>query len=156
PDNYVWAFVPGSEVGDYCEYLDVAYQRDVGPYQVQRTWSNAAAKAGHDPCVPAPDGEIYVAAAPVLPDSISIQGFNGNVTTKGVTIPVGMSKTIDVKLYSDAPLTSDFFRVDAFDLTSFFGASPPDLTFSWDRTWGRNGDTLHLTITRMHAPTELP
>lgn len=154
PEHYIWAYVPGAEIGDYCEYLDVAYQKLVGNYMVQRTWSNAAAKAGHDPCVPAPPDQIYVAAAPVLTEDGSIDGFNGPVTTKTVTIPVGMSKTIDVKLYSDD--ATDDFTVDALDLASYFGAGSAELTFAWDKTTGHNGDTLHLTITRKTAGQFIP
>src|SRR5262249_40373050 len=154
PDHYVWAYVPGAEAGDYCEYLDVAYQKLVGNYMVQRTWSNAAAAAGHDPCVPSPPDQVYVGAAPVLTESGTIQGFNGNVTTKTVTIPVGMSKTIDVQLYSDDQ--TDDFTVDAIDLASYFGGGAAELTFAWDKTTGHNGDTLHLTITRKSAGQFIP
>ena len=59
-----------------------------------------------------------------------------------------MTKTIDIALYSDAPTTD--WAVKAIDAAQLFG-SPQELTFSWDKTMGNNGDVLHLTITRVAA-----
>ena len=152
PDHYIWAYVPGAENGDYCEYLDSAYQKLVGPYDVQRTWSNAAAKAGHDPCVPAPPTP-YVAAAPIMPDMVMIDGQTGPVMTQAVKVPLNMSKTIEVQLYSDQP--TDDFQVSADDLAGSFGGTA-ELTFTWDKTSGKNGDKLMLTITRKANGTQIP
>jgi hypothetical protein len=144
PDHYVWAYTPGAEVGDMCEYVETAAQQLVGNYYVQRTWSNASAAAGHDPCVPAPTP--FMGAAPMLMDSASIPSIHsGNVTTKGVQVPLGTPKTIDVVLFSDAP-TSDY-TVHATDVAHFMG-QPTELSFAWDAQTGHNGDKLHLTITR--------
>ena len=152
PDNYIWAYVPGAEIGDYCEYLDAAYQKLVGPYTVQRTWSNASAMAGHDPCVPVLSTP-YVSAAPVMPDMVTINDGQSTTMTKGVKVALDQSVTIPVQLYSDAP-TEDF-TVDAIDVDSEFTGGSPELTFSWDKTTGHNGDTLHLTITRKANGTQL-
>ena len=146
--NYVWAYTPAAENGDYCEYLDSAYQRLVGNFLVQRTWSNAAAKAGHDPCVPALAGP-YVAAAPILIDDAPIGDTTGTVTTKAAKVPLGMSKTIEVQLFSDQP-TADF-TVSAIDVAADFQGAPAELAFQWDKQSGHNGDKLHLTITRKVA-----
>jgi hypothetical protein len=144
-DHYIWAYTPGAEVGDMCEYVGTAMQRLVGNYLVQRTWSNAAAAAGHDPCVPALAAP-YMGAAPMLQDSEQIASIHsGMVTTKGVQVPLGMSKTIDVVLFSDAP--SADFSVHADDVAQFMGGSP-ELSFAWDQLSGHNGDTLHVTVTR--------
>ena len=62
--------------------------------------------------------------------------------TKGVQIPVGTSKTIDVRLLSDAP-TSGPWKVTAVTVSE----SAPSLGFSFDRNTGVNGDVLKLTIT---------
>jgi hypothetical protein len=149
-DDYIWAYVPGGEVSDFCEYVDTANQRLVGPYMVQRSWSNAAAMAGHDPCVPAPNLP-YQAAAPVFTEQVSLDSFyNGTIMTKGLQLGVGMSKTIDIALFTDAPAPD--FLVGATDVNAFLGG-PADLTFAWDRQNGNNGDTLHLTITRQSAGT---
>ena len=145
-DHAIWGFTPGAENGDFCEYLPTAYGKLVGEFSVQRTWSNAAALAGHDPCVPAVAGP-FVGAAPKLDEVVGMtDGPNGPQMTKGVKIPMGMSKTIDVVLWSDAE-TADV-SVEAIDVAKD-GGSPAELTFVWDRTTGHNGDTLHLTITRV-------
>jgi hypothetical protein len=77
---------------------------------------------------------------PVLGDDIAL----GKVTTHGVKIPVGQSKTIEVDLFSDAATGN--WSVNAFD-TAQLQKQSPRLQFSWDRTSGKNGEKLHLTIT---------
>ncbi len=59
-----WTLSVNSEIGDLCvlaPYVTV----DAGLY-AQRIWSNAAADAGKDPCVPNPPGEIYYTVSPSL------------------------------------------------------------------------------------------
>jgi hypothetical protein len=52
---------PGGELGDLC----LGTQWAEGGYTYQRGWSNAAAAAGGDPCVPAyPSAKYYNASAP--------------------------------------------------------------------------------------------
>jgi hypothetical protein len=52
----VWpAIFSGSEVADLCGWTDWPVTTNEGSYVVVRSWSNLAAAAGHDPCVPAPD-----------------------------------------------------------------------------------------------------
>ena len=136
-DHILWEFVlGGGETGDMCAQFAASYvtPSDLG-FMVQRAWSNASAKAGHDPCQPA-DKSPYFNSMPVLKDKISI----GGGTTKGVHIPIGSSATIDVELFSDAD-TGGPWTVSATD-TSGAGA----ITFDWDRTSGQNGEKLHLTI----------
>jgi hypothetical protein len=143
-DHYIWGRYPGAETGDLCEFVATAHARILGGgiYAAQRTWSNAAAAAGHDPCVPAAAGP-YKAATPVLDDPITVTTRNGSLTTKGVSIPVGTSKTIEVDLWSDGP-TNDFM-VNAYDI------SGGQLTFTWDKQTGKNGDKLMLTINHVKA-----
>ena len=146
--HLIWEFAPGGEVGDMCEFVGLAAQRLVGNFAVQRTWSNMSAAAGHDPCVPVL-ATPYVSAAPMLTDDASLDdGMGHSLTTKGVQIPVGMSKTIDIALYSDAP-TADW-TVKAYDAAQIYGQSK-ELTVSLDKSTGNNGDILHLTITRVAA-----
>lgn len=147
-DHIVWEFAPGGEVGDMCEFVGEASQPLVGNFYVQRTWSNVSAAAGHDPCVPVLSTP-YASAAPMLTDSASFDDGTGMPkTTKAVKIPVGMSKTIDIALYSDAP-TADW-TVKAIDAAQIYD-SPKELSFTWDKTTGNNGDVLHLTVTRVAA-----
>lgn len=140
--HVAWASVlGGTEVGDMCADQPHSFYTpgDVGTI-VQRSWSNAAAKAAHDPCQPG-DGTPYFNAMPLLTDAV--QG--GGIVGKGVTIPAGQTKTVEVDLFSDAP-TSGPWTVDAVDAVTQKNL-PPQLTFSWDRTTGKNGDKLQLSIT---------
>jgi hypothetical protein len=131
-------------------------------YMIQRSWSDAAAAKSRNPCVPAPAAP-YFNSMPVVSDTVSFNesayAFSG--TTRGVTIPVGQSKTIDLQLFSEAP-TAGPWTVSAYDYESFFctptpsiPCPPPNLALALDGTTGQNGDTLHLTITVMSADTAL-
>jgi len=142
-DHLIWSFEPGAEVADMCDLEPQSFQPLVGSYFVQRSWSNASALAGHDPCVPVL-AQPYFVAAPVLTAKQQITFQSQVATTNGIQIAVGDTKTIAVQLFSDAP-TSDW-TVDAIDV-----AQPAGFTFSWDKTTGNDGDTLHLTITRTSA-----
>jgi hypothetical protein len=144
PDNYVMAFSPGAEVGDYCEDVNTAYVRLFGGFEVQRTWSNAASLAGKDPCVPSTGA--YVAAVPMFTGQLKMDDYyGGTVMTRGVSIPVHTSSEVDLQLISDRP--TDDFTVEVADAATFGGGSP-ELTFALDKDTGKNGDILKLTVTR--------
>ncbi|HEY2365215.1 MAG TPA: hypothetical protein VGH87_02475, partial [Polyangiaceae bacterium] len=81
-DHLVWSYVPGAEVADMCDLEPSSFQPLVGSYFVQRSWSNASALAGHDPCVPAL-AQPYFAAAPVLTAQQDITFQSQVMTTKG-------------------------------------------------------------------------
>jgi hypothetical protein len=139
PHRY-WGLPSGQELGDLCVNQTAFYTpADVG-YVVQRTWSNQAIAKGHDPCVAAPVGLPYFNAVPSLGDTVALPAV-GNV--KGVHIPAGASRTIDVHLFSDGPTAP--FTVSAFELSLF--DSVDHLSLSFDDPTGQNGQVLHLTIT---------
>jgi hypothetical protein len=150
-DHLIWAVLGGGEAGDLCEPEGAAI--DITPteigHAVQRTWSNVAARASHDPCVPKIAG-AYFAAAPLLTETVTFtSSLTGSVTTQGITIPVGQSKTIEVDLFSDGD-TGGPWTVSAADVLSSYYSSygfAPSMKFAWDRTEGGNGEKLHLTIT---------
>jgi hypothetical protein len=150
-DHIIWALLGGGEAGDLCEpegpAIDITPQ-DVG-HLVQRTWSNAAARGSHDPCVPGIAGAFFD-SAPVLPETVTFSSsLTGTVTSRGITIPVGQSKTIEVDLFSDGD-TGGPWTVQADDvLSAYYGSYglKPTMSFEWDRTQGVNGEKLHLTIT---------
>jgi hypothetical protein len=146
-DHLAWMLMPLSEVGDMCSYRWAPLLRpaDVG-YAVQRTWSNVAAKAGHDPCVPSVAGQPYFNAAPVLNEDVDISGAIGlgSETTKGVKIPVGQTKTIDIVLFSDGKIAAPM-SVSAMDAAELNGTEKT-LELTLDRSHGVNGEKLHLTI----------
>jgi hypothetical protein len=143
-DHAVWEMILLGEDGDLCaQFQDSFYKPSGFNYSVQRSWSNASAAAGHDPCAPSLAGEVYFNAAPVLNDTVSFnfQGQSGQ--TKGVSIPVGQSKTIDLDLYSDAAIGA--WALQASDLQS------NTLKFAFSQSSGSNGDKVKLTITVLQA-----
>ncbi|MDB4958784.1 MAG: hypothetical protein JWO36_6353 [Myxococcales bacterium] len=150
-EYYAWPLAMGGiEVGDMCAFLGDNYFTDpeVG-YLTQRIWSNHAASAFHDPCLPIPSGQgPYFAAVPETPDLVTLAfGGGQTLTMDGVNIPLLGRKTIKVRLASEAPLAD--WTVAAIRMGRG-GASP--LAFQLDRTSGHNGDTLLLTITALSQP----
>jgi hypothetical protein len=145
---YVGSF--GGEVADMCQdNTDSNYTPPGSTYMVQRSWSDAAARAGTNPCVPVPPTGPYFNSYPTFPDMVSLTGqaLPFNVTTPGVQIAVGQSKTIDVVLHSEAP-TSGPWTVTVQDLTAYAAGDPSMAAtdVSLDKTSGSDGDVLHLTI----------
>ncbi len=146
-DHLVWALFPLPEVGDMCTFAADAYFKpsEIG-YTVQRTWSNASAAAGHNPCVPAASG-VYFNAVPVLKEKIPMDfGSGQSADTLGVKVAQGKSATVDLVLYSDGP-TSGEWNVAVYDMGQYMGGTQ-ELSFGLDKDTGKNGDTLKLTITR--------
>ncbi len=145
-DHISWTFALGAgEVGDMCAQYDSSFYKDseIG-YVVQRSWSNAAAKAGQEPCVPVPASELpYFNASPQLPDYVSL----AIGTTKGVKVPVGMSKTIELDLFSSAAMSGPM----TVSISSFGGgggmSTKPPVTFALDKTTGVNGEKIKVTVT---------
>jgi len=148
-DHLYWMFaIGGGEVGDLCAQDPTSFQQLPGlDYTVQRSWSNASAMAGHDPCVPTLANEVYFNAVPVLEDTITL---GGSYTMRGVQIPVGSSKTIDLQLFSDGD-THGAWSVKAIDAQQLQGGKSSSFNFKLDRDSGRNGEKLHLTIESVKA-----
>jgi hypothetical protein len=154
----------GGEVGDMCAQFDGSFTKFAElPYLVQRTWSNKAALAGQDPCVPPLPGEVYFNAAPELNDSLSVSVFGQTITEKGVQIAVGQSKAVDIDLWSDASTNGPFY-VHLDDVSSLNSGGSPLLSFKFSPddpvvtcptgdppgavcVSGQNGQKLHVTIT---------
>jgi hypothetical protein len=146
-DHLFWLLAVGSETGDMgTGHGPSAYAVFPGlASKAQRCWSNKAALALHDPCVPYATGEAYFNAAVVLPDPkvLSLGGgtkYNSHV----VKIPVGESRDVEIDLFSDAP-TSGPWTVDLVDVASLGG--PASLKFVADRPGGVNGEKIHVSIT---------
>jgi hypothetical protein len=145
-DHLIWTYLTGGEVSDMCEYDTDSNITPAGAtYMIQRSWSNAAAKAGKQPCVPVPAGAPpYFNSMPALPDTVTLDWYGSAVQTKGVHIPVGQTKTIDLKLFSEAETGP--WTVTAYDLNDYLGTGTKHLDLSLDKTTGKNGDVLKLTI----------
>jgi hypothetical protein len=74
------------------------------------------------------------------------------IATRGLVIPVGESRTIDVNLFSTAP-TSGPWKVIPYDLDAVVNGAAPNLSLSLDKDTGESGDTLHLTIKSLTEDT---
>jgi hypothetical protein len=144
-NDEIWTWATGGEIADMCQYDDDANVTPAGAtYMIQRSWSDAAAKAGKNPCVPAPL-EPYFNSVAELSDTVTFDAGNGPVKTQGAKIAVGQMKTIPVHLFSQAP-TSGPWTVTAYDLDAWLNGTGARLMLSLDKGTGSNGDTLQLTI----------
>ena len=139
PEHRAWGVDFGSEVADLCdEVVEPATVKEPSfPYVVSRSWSNAAAKGLHDPCVPAV-GSVYFAAAPIVQDTVGLG--------QGVFIRSGETRTVEIDLLADGDPGGPW-QVELIDAESFRGVTAPRLAFKLDRTTGTRGDKLHADIT---------
>jgi hypothetical protein len=138
PKFRAWEIEKGAEVGDMCEGDPSAYVTPAGfANRMQRTWSNAAATAFHDPCVPAPAGAYFNSVA-IEPDII-----DAATQLPGTRIGLGQTRTIEVQLSSDGP--SAAWTLDGVDDTHA-------LSFAFDPPSGENGDIVRLAITANAMP----
>jgi hypothetical protein len=138
----------GSEVADMCENDPEAYYAFSDfPYTVQRIWSNKAALAGHDPCVPELPNTVFFNAVPELPDTGPFDYYGSTVDVSSISIPVGGTKTVYLDLYSDGSVPD--WDVTVFDLNVFNGAPANQalLTINQTVTTGNNGDRIPVEIT---------
>ena len=147
-----WALtIGGGEVSDMCEANGSSYTKfQELPYAVQRSWSNAAILAGHDPCVPAPSSPPYFTAVPRLEDPIPWGAGLQQIDMMGVVVPVGESRMIELDLISDGD-TGGPWTVSVRNQRTGGGAQTGPLSFTLDRDSGRNGEKIHLTITSVQA-----
>jgi hypothetical protein len=151
-DNIIWTLTTGGEAADLCTFDPDAFLiPDGSTYMVQRSWSNAAAKAGKDPCLPSVGGAPFFVAEPALVDAVSLKGVP--VATRGVKVPIGQTKTIDVLLRSDVA-SEEPWNVEVFDFTEFFGGAP-NLALALDKASGKRGDTLKLSIEALSVNPDL-
>ena len=150
-DHFAWAFVVGDgEVADMCSVLKDAYahpaEADLSAFTVSRSWSNQAASAGSDPCVPHAPGEgAYFNAVPEATE-VPFVADGQSYQTLGTRIAVGQTKTVEVDLASQGP-TGGAWSVSLLDYGAAYGNPKVlDLTLT-GATSGVNGDRLTLQIT---------
>jgi hypothetical protein len=150
-DHIAFNFMGGGEVGDMCENLRASHVQMPGvAHPFQRSWSNAAAAASSEPCVPALPGEVFVSALPVIDETVQLpDGQGGTFPTKALTLDVGETRDVDVQLFSDGPV--DLFGVNVFDLNEFEGFGSPELALRLNSRSGKNGEILHLSVTVLQA-----
>lgn len=119
-------------------------------FDVQRSWSNVSAAAGHAPCVPAVAGPYY-AVTPLDMVNISLNlapiGGGSNAQTQGYAIAKGATKTFPVGFRSDGP-TSGPWTISASEGNPLLGGSQGShITVSIDTPTGQNGDIAYVTVT---------
>jgi hypothetical protein len=145
-DDIVWTLVTDGEVADMCEFNDDANVIPPGStYMVQRSWSNAAAARLENPCVPAVTSTPYLNAFPQM-GRITYSNAYGSVLTKGLLIPLGQSRTVNLSLFSASPVPQPW-SVASFDYDAEIVGGPAGATLRQDATSGRGGQTIHLTVT---------
>jgi hypothetical protein len=132
-DHLAWTYGSGgSEVSDLCQDADTELW-DPAPgmtFALQRSWSNAAAKAGHDPCIG--EGQpAYYQTIPEAPDAASIT-FEGDVTPTHVqTIAMGQTGMVTLHVFADdasaGPFTVTLLDIsgNALDITQPTGTFNP-------------------------------
>lgn len=143
-NHALWQYIlGGAETGDMCAQTPHSFgmNAELG-YAVQRSWSNKAAASHHDPCVPQPAGEVYFNAVYEPTETVNL---GGNMSTKAMALTVGQTKTVEVTLVSDGPMNA--FNVAGIPL------NPGELTISFDKKGGFNGDKLKMTVKLNSAPT---
>jgi hypothetical protein len=120
-------FLYGGEIGDTCEMQPSAFFKEPSlGYEVQRVFSNAAANAGQDPCVPAV-GTPFVEAWP----------------TSDLQLQQGQTGTVSIHVATSAPTGP--ITVSAIDESQAHG-NVQHLSLTLDKTTAQNGDTLTLTV----------
>jgi hypothetical protein len=134
-EDPVWG-PAGGEVGDLCEFGGGNSAWNESTFAVQRVWSNKSALAGHNPCVPIPEGQVYFNVAPAADKA-------------QITLAVGKSQTIELDAFSDAPMTD--WQISAIDLSRYTGGTT-SLSFQLDRPSAHNGSKPKLTITLTSSP----
>ncbi len=153
-DHLIWQLFPGTEVTDMCNFnTDAFYAPAEIGFFVARSWSNEAARASHDPCVPAAEGS-YFNSVPVFSDNVPLryQGASAG-SPLGLRAPVGKPVTFDLALFSDGP-TDTPWDVGVYDASQLQGG-PANIEFDLDRTSGSNGDRIKVTATRLRKGTDI-
>ena len=146
----IWGVATGGEPGDLCalDYPKGTNGADL-PSAAQPSWSNVAALAGHDPCVPN-HASPYFAAVPILNDDVTIARDAHQTSTKGIHVALNASATFDVLLHSEgSPSTYLVFGDDAI-------ASGARVTFSFGNGGAptanvTSGSRIAVTVTPLQS-----
>jgi hypothetical protein len=143
-DNHPgWSFI-GAEIGDMCEFAQDSYYTPQGfPWPVQRIWSNRAAYAGTEPCVPAASPD-YFWAAPLAADKATVDFGMGPQTVAAVHVPVGQTGTVPVQFAGNVMTP---MNVMVFDGAQLLGG-PSTLQLSLDVSVGPPGTMATLKINK--------
>ena len=125
----VGLLLQGARSQDMCAFHpgSATTPADLG-FTVQRSWSNAAAAAFLDPCVPGASDPLFL-GAPIGEGPISLTGTaGGSVGTIGFTIPVGQTRTIEIGFHG-AGATTGSWTVTPVTYANEHGQPEPYLQF---------------------------
>lgn len=127
-------------------------------FQVQRSWSNASAAAGHDPCVPVGGGP-YASVTPLNQQLISLDlswfGGSSNVQTLGYRVLVGQTMSIPLGFHTDVPTATPWTITPVEGNPLPGGSTSSHLTMSVDEPTGENGHIAYLTVTVNSVDTSM-
>jgi len=143
--HFAWSYEVGGEVGDMCTFVDTTNElQPTGiAYAIQRTWSNAAALAGHDPCVPDATSPYYQ-TVPETPDAISLPGVGTSVATSALKVPIGGDGIVTLHVYADDANAGPFtVQLDDYSATS---GGPQLLAFTQPSGAFHAGDTVTVPV----------
>jgi hypothetical protein len=157
-NHLAWNLYDGfDELADACQnWADSYYQEGSSfPYWVQRSWTNAGAAAGHDPCAPSATGPytgltLFPAQQSMLSVDLTQLG-SGKTTARAFQAKVGQSVTFQVGFYSDAAsppwtISYDFPSAPLFDV-NFNPVKNGTATVTIDKMSGQNGEKANVTVT---------
>lgn len=159
-NHLAWDLYTGynDELADACQAWQYAYTQLTGsfPYGVQLSWSNAAARAGHDPCVPSPAGPyhgmtLFPSEETSVSANLSVVGLTTQ-TSRGFEVTIGKPIQFHVGFFSDAPtaawtISYDFPATLATFDTNFNPLGNGSGTVMLSQTTGKNGDQATVTVT---------
>ena len=159
-DHLAWDIYTGfnDELADACQNWQDSYYEESGsfPYWVQRSWSNAAASKGADPCVPAAAGTYYgmaLLAGQATTVQVDLTSIGASKeSTKGFAATVGQPLTFQVGYFSDASAPAWKIAYDFPSETQLFTETGSTLgngtaTVTIDKTTGANGDVANVSVT---------
>ncbi len=146
----------GDELADACQNWEDSYYQESAsfPYWVQRSWSNTAALAGNDPCVPAPAGPYHgMTLFPSQESTVMVDqsALGGPVTdTQGFKAALGQPFTFQVGYFSNAstapwPISYNFPGYLVSMVGGIVRNGAANVTI--DKTSGQNGDRADVTVT---------
>lgn len=141
--HLAWSIFAGGEVADLCEFNSNEFLTPASyPWAVARSWSNAEAALGHDPCVPA-EGNPWATALPAQPDVIHY--FNANNPMRGIKLAANAQITVPLRVVGTG---TGQVTIDAVDGSKMRGG-PTRLNLSIAPSTASIGDTVALTISKL-------
>jgi hypothetical protein len=156
--NDAWFGNGGGEIADLCEGRGTFTLNNT---PVALAWSNAAALASKNPCVPSDPTKIYFGAAFATDTVHGIHDQVGNgpdYDSEGyLLVKAGDTRNVDVTIFSEAKLPHDL-TLAVLGIDGSTGQTTPTITTgvtsTLSQTTGHNGQ--HVTMTLKVDPSAQP